>query len=84
MSGVEVALIASAVIGAGATAASVLSRPKQIQPTPRPTRLEARERADERDRVAQRTGTRANRRVGFGAGEASTGQRTSLLGRSGG
>lgn len=71
----------AAVVG---TAGSLLrGSPKQVKPQPRPTRLEARERADRNDQLARRTGTGANRRVGFGAGEAFTGPKTSLLGRSG-
>lgn len=50
---------------------------------PQPTRIEARERAERNDVLARRRGSGANRRVGFGAGEAVTRNRTSLLGRSG-
>lgn len=73
-----------AVAGVAGTAAGLLrGTPEQVKATPRATRLEARERAAENDRLAQRRGTRANRRVGFGAGEAFTGPKTDLLGRSG-
>lgn len=58
---------------------------EQAVSTQRPGTVNAaRIAAEERDRTASRTGTGANRRVGFGAGEAATGPKTSLLGRSGG
>lgn len=75
------AVAAVAAIG-GTIAKGLRGQPKQVQPTPRPTRLLARERAAENDRLSRRRGTDANRRVGFGAGEAFTGPKTSLLGRS--
>jgi hypothetical protein len=61
-----------------------IKRPKVVQQVaqPTPTRLEARERAERNDMLARRRGTGANRRVGFGGGEAATRGRTSLLGRS--
>jgi hypothetical protein len=58
-------------------------KPKAQTPTPQPTRIEARERAERNDYLARRQGSGANRRVGFGAGEAATRGRTSLLGRGG-
>ncbi|MAY78570.1 MAG: hypothetical protein CL802_13525 [Citromicrobium sp.] len=68
--------------GVGLAGSALMSKSaKQVQPTPRPTRLEARERASERDRLSRRRGTAANSRVGFGAGEAFTGPKKSLLGR---
>lgn len=77
------ALVATAAAGATVAAGSMLSpKPKAIKPlAPQPTRIEARDRAERSDILSRRTGTGANRRVGFGAGEAATGQRRSLLGR---
>lgn len=72
--------IIGGVLGLGA---SLLSRPKVETPKalPVPTRNEAAERAAVNDDLARRQGTRANRRTGYGGAEASTGQKTSLLGR---
>lgn len=86
MSGLEPLAIA-AIVGAGASAVGVgaqllRGKPKPIAPQRQPTRNEARIRADNNDRLARRTGTNANKRVGFGAGEAVTGPKTSLLGRT--
>lgn len=78
-------LAIGAVIGTGtAIAAKALApKPKAIKPlAPQPTRIEARDRAERSDILSRRTGTGANRRVGFGAGEAVTGAKRSLLGRS--
>lgn len=70
------------VLGLGA---SLLSRPKAAAAAPKalplPTRNEAAERAAQNDSLARREGTRANRRTGYGGAEASTGAKTSLLGR---
>jgi hypothetical protein len=65
-------------------AGSLLTRKKTEPRAPqrRVTRNEARIRADENDRIGRRKGTNANRRVDFGAGEAVTGPKTSLLGRT--
>lgn len=76
------AVTATAAVAGGA-ATLLRGSPKAISPTPRPTRNMARERALENDRLARREGTGANRRVGFGAGEAFTGPKSNLLGRSG-
>jgi len=78
-----VPFILPAVIGIGGSlAAKALSKkPKQVQQTPQPTRIEARERAERNDVLSRRRGTSANRRTGFGAGEAFTGPKRSLLGR---
>lgn len=65
----------------GLATKSALAKPKQVQPLRPVTTNEARLRSDERDRVATRTGTNANKRVDFGAGEAFTGPKKSLLGR---
>lgn len=66
-----------------AIASNLFSRPKVQTPQaqPLPTRNEAAERAALNDSLARREGTRANRRNGLGSGEASTGAKTSLLGR---
>lgn len=58
--------------------------PPSIVPARQLTTNTARIAAEERDRVAQRIGSRANRRVGFAAGEAASGAKTSILGRAGG
>ena len=86
MSGLEPLAIA-AIVGAGSVAVGtgamlLRGKPKAIAPQRQPTRNEARLRADQNDRVASRRGTNANKRVGFGAGEAVTGPKTSLLGRT--
>ena len=47
-----------------------------------PTRNDALERAAAADNLARRTGARGARRTPRGGAEASTGARTSLLGRS--
>lgn len=75
--------ILPAIIGGGIGVAGKLlsKKPKAVQPTPQPTRIEARERAERNDILSRRTGTRANSRTGFGAGEAFTGPKKSLLGR---
>lgn len=53
------------------------------KPAPVPTRIEARERAERSDILSRRRGTDANRRVtGRGSGEALTGPKRGLLGRS--
>lgn len=84
MAVLPVLAVAATVASVAATGVSLLrGSPKPVQPVPRPTRLQARERAAQNDVLARRTGTGANRRVGFGAGEAFTGPKTSLLGRSG-
>lgn len=72
-----------AIIGAGVSLAGSLlaPKPKAVAPQKQPTVNEARMRADQNDALARRQGTGANRRVGFGAGEAATGAKTSLLGR---
>lgn len=86
MSGLEAPVLA-AIIGGGATVASTVAgsllagKPKVLKASPTPTRIEARERADQNDILARRKGTNANKHVGFGAGEAFTGQKKSLLGR---
>ena len=82
MSGV-VPFILPALIGgvAGVAAKALSKKPKAITQTPQPTRLEARERAERNDIMSRRTGTRANQRTSFGAGEAFTGPKKSLLGR---
>lgn len=72
--------LAGGLLGLGVS--KVLSKtPKAVKPTPVATRFEARERAAQRDTLSRRRGTGANRRVGFGAGEAMTGPKKSLLGR---
>ncbi len=74
--------LAGGLIGVGVS--KLLTKaPKPVQSTPRATRFEARERAAQRDSLARRQGTNANRRVGFGAGESFTGPKRSLLGRDG-
>lgn len=84
-------LAVAALIGVGSAAAgAVLS--KALAPKPKAiaapaaargltSRSAAMDRADANDVLSRRKGTDANRRVGFGAGEAVTGQRRSLLGR---
>lgn len=78
-----VPFILPALIGGGIGVAGKLlaKKPKAIAPVAQPTRIEARERADRNDILSRRTGTRANQRTGFGAGEAFTGPKKSLLGR---
>lgn len=68
---------------AGVAAKALTKKPKAIAPTPQPTRIEARERAERNDILSRRRGTGANRKTGFGAGEAFTGPKRSLLGRGG-
>lgn len=79
------AVIVAAAIGAAANVGTALltkpGKPKAIQAQPRPTRMEARERSERNDILSRRRGTGENRRVGFGAGEAFTGPKKSLLGR---
>ena len=72
--------IIGGVLGLGA---SLLSRPKIDKPKVLavPTRNAAAEQAALNDDLARRTGTRANRRTGYGGAEASTSPKTSLLGR---
>lgn len=66
-----------------AIASNLFSRPKVKTPQaqPLPTRNEAAERAALNDGLARRQGPRANQRTGYGGAEASTGAKTSLLGR---
>lgn len=71
----------------GGVVGSILLKKKTPQaqapvPTPQPTRLEARERAERNDMLARRRGSGPNRRVGFGAGATSIGGKANLLGRS--
>ena len=73
--------------GAVAVGASKLlsrgSPQQQQQSAPlTPTRNDALERAAAADNLARRTGARGARRTPRGGAEASTGARTSLLGRS--
>jgi hypothetical protein len=78
-------LVLSAAIGGATTLVGrALSPkpPKPIAPVATPTVSAARSRADRTDVLSRRRGTEANRRVGYGAGEAFTGPRVSLLGRS--
>jgi hypothetical protein len=72
------------ILGAVATTAAgaLLSpKPQAVAAPKQPTINEARMRADQNDVLSGRRGTGANRRVGFGAGEAATGAKKSLLGR---
>lgn len=76
-----IAPILGGIVSLGAAA---LKKPKaqaQAKALPTPTRNMAAERAAANDSLARREGTRANRRTGYGGAEASTGTKTSLLGR---
>ncbi len=65
-------------------AAGVFNKPKRQEQAPMPvaTRNAAAERAAAADSLARRVGQKANRRTAYGGAEASTGAKTSLLGRS--
>lgn len=82
--GAAVPFLAPIIGGVVGTTVSLLSRPKVKTPQaqPLPTRNAAAERAALNDDLARREGTRANRRTGYGGAEASTGAKTSLLGRT--
>lgn len=70
----------------GAVAGLFGSKSKVIQPQAAPlvpTRNDAVARAEAADQLARRTGARRLRRTKVGGAEASTGPKTSLLGRSG-
>lgn len=77
-----IATAVSAGVAALSTGATLLrGKPKPLAPARQVTQNEARLRADRNDMLAARTGTRANKRMGFEAGEAFTGPKKSLLGR---
>jgi hypothetical protein len=83
---VVTALIAVGTAAAGAAVSSALApKPKAIVNPAAARGLTSRsgalDRADMNDILSRRQGTAANKRVGFGAGEASTGPKRSLLGR---
>lgn len=75
---VGVALLATTVLAAGASAAQLLSKPKAPKATPVPTVNKAAEDAQKRDMLARRRTPAADMLMGAGGAESSTGAKTAL------
>ena len=71
-------LIGAAVIGAGASAAQALSKPKIPKAVPTPTVNQAAEAAQKRDVLSRRRTPAADMLMGTAGAESSTGAKTSL------
>lgn len=71
-------MIATTAIGAVGTAATLLSKPKQVQAPTVPTRNMAQEAAQREDRVSRRRGVAANLLLGAQGAESSAGGKTAL------
>lgn len=64
--------------GVAGTAATLLSKPKQVQAPVIPTRNMAQERAQREDRVSRRRGVAANLLLGAQGAESSAGGKVAL------
>ena len=76
--------IGKALLSPLGAAVGLFNKPKKALPAPLPvtTRNVAAERAAATDSLARRIGQKANRRTAYGGAEASSGAKTSLLGRT--